>query len=57
MLTGLAYVYDSGTFRLTKPEDNIVLFMVEQDGLLHASNAVIEGTIYAHAGYIGGWAI
>lgn len=57
--TGLAYVYDDGSskFRLTTPDDNVVMFMVDNKGLLTAANAVIAGTIYAHDGYIGGWTI
>ena len=52
--TGLAYLYESPKFRLTTPDDNIVMFMVNNKGLLTAANAVIAGTIYAHDGYIGG---
>lgn len=55
--TGLAYVYEDSKFRLTTPDDNIVMFMVDNEGLLTAANAVIAGTIYAHDGYIGGWTI
>lgn len=55
--TGLAYVYENSKFRLTTPDDNIVMFMVDNKGLLTAANAVIAGTIYAHDGYIGGWTI
>lgn len=55
--TGLAYVWENPKFRLTAPEDNIVMFMVDNKGLLTAANAVIAGTIYAHDGYIGGWTI
>lgn len=55
--TNKTYLYDNGSYRLTTPEDNIVIFMVSKDGLLQASNAVIGGTIYAHSGYIGGWTI
>lgn len=55
--TGLAYLYESSKFRLTTPDDNIVMFMVNNKGLLTAANAVIAGTIYAHDGYIGGWTI
>ena len=55
--TNKTYLYDNSSYRLTTPEDNIVIFMVSKDGLLQASNAVIGGTIYAHSGYIGGWTI
>lgn len=55
--TGLAYLYEDSKFRLTTPDDNIVMFMVDNEGLLTAANAVIAGTIYAHDGYIGGWTI
>ena len=55
--TGRSYKWTGSQYILTGPEDNIVLFMVNKDGLLRANNAVIGGTIYAHRGYIGGWTI
>lgn len=55
--SGQCYKWDGTEYKLIGPEDKVVMFMVKTDGLLQAANAVIHGTVYAHAGYIGGWTI
>ena len=53
-LTG--YIYVDGTIGTT-PAEGATGFVVDKDGSLQASNALIYGTIYASAGKIAGWNI
>lgn len=53
-LTG--YIYENGTVGNT-PAEGATGFVVSSSGALQASNAIIYGSLYASAGYVGGWRI